>query len=658
MKKCQPRLLTPYIDGELSTDQRGEMEEHLRSCPSCGAMLDEVTLASEHVRQMGRATIPLSALEPAVDAFAERAGLELGAPALRDTVEVAREPVPAMAVGAAPAEAPVPQDIVEPPAVAEPPGMVVSEPMVLEEPMVPEEPVVPEAIVPIPFEPAGVTVPPAPPRPTTADSPGIGLADEPLITKVEPIENAAPEPMALDPGPMPYEAQPRPQDDLGQMEMTAPTEPGEDALDLHAEALPQELRPPWLSQDDVEDQGLEAEGRAAVDDAIEREEANAGIPEGPEDTGAPGATDDEPEGAFAESDVTEAAAEDLPISPIAPIPDLVPSRPEPRLEPPPEPWSTVWRSPREAEPAHETAAAEAFSAASDIVEPDLEPEPVAEAEAPAAEPEAPIIEPSRAGFENGGAGGTAGDKPLPEVEEALARLRGDLREGVVEPAALEESEEFESLADYREALRTRREPRKRVLGGLDLSLPATQVKVGAAAAVLLLLIVAGIAVVMAATRSQPNSASAAATQPKPASSAPQSQASAAPSAAASPATTAKVPQLTGAVTAGAGGSGYKVSTIRTGSPGNGITRLVLDLEGTGPTPSVQLGHGPDGADYLVASGLSIDPALINGFKGSGAITGISQVSPDGTSLKLTVTGSPQYAIVYLNSPSRLVIDFK
>ena len=210
------------------------------------------------------------------------------------------------------------------------------------------------------------------------------------------------------------------------------------------------------------------------------------------------------------------------------------------------------------------------------------------------------------------------------------------------------------------SLRQRPEPQPRRVVGLDLRARHTQIKVGAVAAFLLLVIAVGVAVALSASKAPATSTNTGATQPQATASASHSQATPAPSAAASPAAApaAKVPPLTGVVTAGSGGTGYKVARIRSGSPGNGITRLVLDLEGAGPTPSVQLGRGPDGADYLVASGISIDPSLVQGFKGSGAVSDISQVSPDGLTLKLTMAGSPQFAIVYLNSPSRLVIDFK
>src|SRR5258708_33951133 len=74
MKKCQPRSLTPFLDGELTEDAWQETEEHLQSCPSCSAQLDELTAASQHVRGMGRAHVPQEALRAAIDAIAPRPG--------------------------------------------------------------------------------------------------------------------------------------------------------------------------------------------------------------------------------------------------------------------------------------------------------------------------------------------------------------------------------------------------------------------------------------------------------------------------------------------------------------------------------------------------------------------------------------------------------
>ncbi|MDQ6747337.1 MAG: zf-HC2 domain-containing protein, partial [Candidatus Dormibacteraeota bacterium] len=75
MKKCQPRALTPYVDGELADDARAQVEEHLRGCAPCGALLEEVTSARERVHGMGRAVIPNTVLMPALEAFRERAGI-------------------------------------------------------------------------------------------------------------------------------------------------------------------------------------------------------------------------------------------------------------------------------------------------------------------------------------------------------------------------------------------------------------------------------------------------------------------------------------------------------------------------------------------------------------------------------------------------------
>lgn len=75
MKTCQPRALTPFLDRELSDDMWQEVSDHLQGCPKCGTLLDELSLASQQVRSMGRAEIPKSALQSALEIVGERAGL-------------------------------------------------------------------------------------------------------------------------------------------------------------------------------------------------------------------------------------------------------------------------------------------------------------------------------------------------------------------------------------------------------------------------------------------------------------------------------------------------------------------------------------------------------------------------------------------------------
>ena len=412
MKKCQPRLLTPFIDGELSTDDQAEITEHLQSCPSCGAMLDEVTLALEHVRGMGRSTIPTSALEPALEIFAERAGLELDAETLRDTLEVARDPArPAMAEAVAePAE---PEAEVEgaPPEMADKPigpGAVqpMSEPTAAELPMVES---------PLPGPPAAPVLEPMapPPRPSLYRPPAEEAESEQM--ELSPSSNPAePDDAAAPARPAGFTLRLR--QSLGgggeASEDPGPKNPAaEEPLDLHAEAPRGELRPPWLSDTDVEDPRLEADGRAAVDDAIEREaaeaEAKATEAKAEPTEGAPAeAAEAEVETPMPAAEFTEprtegeVVAEDPPIAPLAPIPDPgpPPPRPEPRLEPPPEPWSTVWRPQRQA-------------AGEPGPEPRPEPAPIAETQIPQATPEAP--EPVRAGLRAARPAGSAAISPCP-----------------------------------------------------------------------------------------------------------------------------------------------------------------------------------------------------------------------------------------------------
>jgi hypothetical protein len=116
-------------------------------------------------------------------------------------------------------------------------------------------------------------------------------------------------------------------------------------------------------------------------------------------------------------------------------------------------------------------------------------------------------------------------------------------------------------------------------------------------------------------------------------------------------------QLTNPVTAGAGGSGYKVGRIRT-STTNGAFRMVLDLTGSGPTPSATLARGSDGADYLSSDGMTIDPSVLQGVALGGPVTGLELAQPTALNLKVGTNGNPTYAMSYLSGPTRLVIDFK
>jgi len=67
--------LTPFLDDEIAPDARQQMEEHLRGCPACGALLDEVASARVRVHAMGRAIVPDTVLMPALEAFRDSAGI-------------------------------------------------------------------------------------------------------------------------------------------------------------------------------------------------------------------------------------------------------------------------------------------------------------------------------------------------------------------------------------------------------------------------------------------------------------------------------------------------------------------------------------------------------------------------------------------------------
>jgi hypothetical protein len=100
-----------------------------------------------------------------------------------------------------------------------------------------------------------------------------------------------------------------------------------------------------------------------------------------------------------------------------------------------------------------------------------------------------------------------------------------------------------------------------------------------------------------------------------------------------------------------------VVRVRVGKPSAAITRVVFDLEGSGPAPDARLGRGPDSALYLTAPGIAIPPSGL-GLTGAGPITGVTQTDPNGLALRLATTGNPGFSMYYLNVPSRLVLDLK
>jgi len=53
MKNCQDLepLLTPYVDGEATADQRAAIEGHLAACPTCREFADAEAHARELVKQ-------------------------------------------------------------------------------------------------------------------------------------------------------------------------------------------------------------------------------------------------------------------------------------------------------------------------------------------------------------------------------------------------------------------------------------------------------------------------------------------------------------------------------------------------------------------------------------------------------------------------------
>jgi hypothetical protein len=215
------------------------------------------------------------------------------------------------------------------------------------------------------------------------------------------------------------------------------------------------------------------------------------------------------------------------------------------------------------------------------------------------------------------------------------------------------------VGSYRQALLGARDEPKapaRGLGSLN-----TQLKIGLLSALALVIVLATVLLTTQAPRTGPTaSSSAPAIAVRPSAAATPTR-SAAPSPVPSVTSTAPaIATLTEVVTAGAGGGGWQVSRIRTGSPNaaSGITRVVFDLEGPGAQPDAKMGRGSDGAIYLTVPGITISPAIVSGFGGAGPITGMTQTGTQGLALRLTTNGSPGFSIGYLSVPNRLVLDFK
>ena len=677
MKKCQPRSLTPFLDGELTEDAWHELDEHLQSCPACSAQLDELTVASQQVRAMGRAQIPNDSLKPALDVIAARAGLSAEA-AMTETTEIARaQPADATdaAVEAGPEvelaalQEPLPEIAAlqeQLPEIDTPGDVYWDQPRATTGPEDEPEPA-PTWVEPERWPPTGPAETSAPaylPPPQSPD-------------ETAPVHPAAPDP------PEEHAEQIAPTQDLE-------PEPGATRVETHPSPPPAQLIPSWMEIPPASDAELEEVGRAAVEDAI-------GPPEEPAlDTAAPvevpsmadyvGPTS-AAEAALPASDEWEPPREQDATDQVkaprrswfAAILGRRPSQPsqsaaapeesgaapgnaeltvaEPTVRGPeaterPEAERLMWITPRA--PAVEPAA-----------EPEPLPEPAAEPEPPgAAEPiaEAPPepaeaiqplleVEPEPA---------AAIETPLEpaSVAAAIAGTAAEAFAAPIENGGDAPDDDAPHLRAYREALLWARAKPAGALTKL-LSSPEMQIKVGLGAALVVILLAAG---VLYSTRNthpsptavtQPGTSHAAA--PSPAS---RPAPSVRPTPAASPASGAAPGPLSELVTAGRGGTGWTVSRIRLGSPGNGITRVVLDLGGAGSAPTAQLGRGSDGSIYLSVPGLSISPSVVSGLTPSGALTAITQVGGSGTSLRFKTNGSPGFSMGYLTAPNRLVFDFK
>jgi hypothetical protein len=581
VKKCLPKALTPYIDGELAPDAREQIEEHLRGCPSCGALLDEVTSARERVRGMGRAVIPNTVLMPALEAFRDRAGI--GQAARLDLADIP-EPAPVDTAWEAPSSPVAPVEApLEEVATTEPAAGIVDM----------DDDARFEAIVSAPRDEEPATWIDVAAEPATDDVAWHNDEAEDPIAE-DPIAEDPIEPLAV-PEPPPWELETAPEDQAT-------------PLDARPDAPAPHQSPPWLEADAADSADMEARGRRLVE----------------EDLAAQWALEKEIEAGWP---APEAAAE-------MPEPEMpVPEMPEPEMA------ETEMPEPEMSDPELEPAARD-YDAPLEtaILAPDFNEEPAAAAQAHE----------------------TQGD----DVAEAVARMREELDQpgpshgrSLVTAALRADAEPTPPVAEDRRPTHTQTTP------GTALQSFQTQIKIGIGAAAAILLLLGAVLVVPRLTQPKP-AVTATHVQQTPGSPA-SPAAGASPAAAAAPAASpppaapaGAIPTLTGVVTGGAGGSGYRVLRVRTGTPGGGVSRIVFDLDGPGPAPDAQFGRGSDGNLYLQVAGLTMDPAMASGFAGVGPVTAMSPTGASGTSLKLATTGSPQYSMYYLSGPSRLVIDLR
>lgn len=630
MKKCQPVTLTPYLDGELNDDMRREIDKHLQSCAACGALLEQLTDASRQVRSMGRAVIPMAALTPALEIFNERAGLTpipvtghapevpWAAPAVETLAQAMPEKAPER-------DTAPPSDLHDdglpdawsPDSAANAARRAIG---------IPDDefwgqqnihrdstPADPEA------ERAAATEGPQPPTWIEPEpwvpAPPAEQAHAPAAAQAESPEAVEPE---LDLPPVELKPEPEPQTET---EPEVSTEHVE-ALDEHPSPPPPEIRPPWMDAPTSEDDDLEEAGRRAVDEAIGPDQTEALTPaeiarlSAAADARADqGSEAQEPPRGWLAS-VFDRRQEAKAAGPSAEQPDAeagMAATPEPLEGAPDERDVAAFRA-RMAEIAPPT-----FDVAPLKELQELHPDPVADqAEATAPDERQPAEATSEAGDDPGQVRG---------YREALVGARGEAP------------------------------PPARGLSSLN-----TQLKIGLLAVLAIVIVLA--TVLLVSQRPQTSSTTSKSSQPGVATH-PTTAATPSRSATPSPVPSATstgpaAPPLTELVNAGAGGGGWRVTGIRSGSPNpaTGITRVVFDLQGAGPQPDAQMGRGSDGAVYLTAPGITISPAALSGFDGRGVVTGITQTGTQGLALRLATNGRPGFSIGYLSVPSRLVLDFK
>jgi hypothetical protein len=602
--RCQPLILTPYFDNELADDARSQVEEHLRSCPTCGAILDEVSVAAQRVQDLGRASIPHTELVGAATTFSERA--RLVPPHAVAVVDPQWEkPEWEEATTDATVEAAAPAfEMLEAERIAlelEPPGPEAA-------PAAPP----PMLAVEMPTAPALETSTEVPTEPESVLSEPESVLSEPESVPLEPdfdvptddLQAHFPQTPALRFPPLPEPAEIPPP--------LAEAEPEEGAADVGEEAW----TIAWTGANRTPEDGpLPHEPITIPSAPAEDDAAEAPVVSAPEAA---------PTAAFWEG--MRALEQDVPAEPVVLNSSAI-EAPEDKAPL----TATAWAAVLQAGQAVARVAVIGWSAV-------LRAAVIGWSAALRAGSAAALF---------AGALMTGIRSRLRRDSQSLPRPEPQVATAWETPAPFGERTTLERTG---QALRTQ-------LAGATVWRRGPNISLTAVAVVVLVVLAISVTVVLG--RSHRNvhpsvtGGTAASQTIVPTSN---------PSPAISPVASPVAQQaLSNVITIGSGGTGYHVTRIRSGVPAAGIYRLVFELDGSGALPTAQLGRNADGKEELTATGINVDPSVVAAYSPGGPITAVAQTGPSGMNIRISLSQPQSHSLSYLPAgsglPARLYIDF-